>query len=205
MDWYRATSIMDHMSFDSSTPRVSFPFGKRAATTNAPIYETSMRNNVGLALQCRPRFDCLESRALLSGGNLGPTVPGPMFGPPPHAAPAYSEPLSFNASASIDRLGLPTGWTEPPHESWEPPPSEPSPSGLGVQIAAELAAAAQPGADNESPPAAAGTSTYSGAIGSPVSAFLSIQARVAVAPSGANSSGIATVSAAVAPDFVQRP
>jgi hypothetical protein len=76
-----------------------------------------MRKQPGVVSRCRPSFDFLEERALLSGGHPGSPVPGDMFwSSQPHAI--HSESMTLGRSGSDGPPWLDAGWSGSHNDSW---------------------------------------------------------------------------------------
>jgi hypothetical protein len=96
-----------------------------------------MRKQPGVVSHCRPSFDSLEERVLMSGGHPGSTGPGEMFwSSPPHAG--HSEPI-FLGRPPFDGAPWSEGeWAQspdgaPPSRPGEPAPSQPAGSSPSPQ------------------------------------------------------------------------
>jgi hypothetical protein len=89
-----------------------------------------MRKHPRTFAYCKPTFDRLEVRALLSAGNPGMRGPGQMM--PPTPLPVHSESAPFGTFVSVGGQGNPGGWAQSFDGSREPQPPgmmQPRPTG----------------------------------------------------------------------------
>jgi hypothetical protein len=158
-----------------------------------------MRKHPWAVVRCRPNFDCLEERALLSGGNPWAPGPGPMPAPP-STTPVHPEPPSFSPAAPGDGQGWPGRGDQAQVGSWGSQPNETPQSQPGGRNSSEPTVSPQQTIpDDDSPSEPVGTSSPPSIVGPsiPAGSFFQAKGDPAPSPAGPVASNAPAVEASI--------
>jgi hypothetical protein len=144
-----------------------------------------MRKHPGIVSRCKPSFDSLEERALLSGGYAPAPGPGQMLESPPPPA-GHSGSMSLGYPGFDGAHSSPSSWAQSPDGSW---PSE-------------QAGTTESQPDWNTPSQPAGGSQYQAGAGPAIPSIFFPQLRLYSAPSPENPSSSGSEPGSFAPALV---